>query len=201
MPDYTQGLIYKINVGDDIYVGSTCNFDDRKKNHKKKVYNEKSKQYNRKLYQTIRENNGQFNMELLHHFPCNNKTELHQEEQRVLNELNPELNIYRAYQSVEERRAYNKRFRENNREKIKQQSKIYREANKEKIKQQSKIYIENNKEKLKEQQRKTKTKRVKCPYCSKEMNNGCLTDHKKKHCKSIERKQVAWVGMTQAFQS
>ena len=52
--------------------------------------------------------------------------------------------------SKEERRAYDKAYKEANKDKIKEQSKAYREANKEKIKEQDRAYREANKEKIKE---------------------------------------------------
>ena len=42
MPDYKKAIIYKITTGDNIYIGSTCNFTKRKWAHKNSIYNEKS---------------------------------------------------------------------------------------------------------------------------------------------------------------
>tara|TARA_R110002153_G_scaffold140460_1_gene291430 strand:- start:128 stop:679 length:552 start_codon:yes stop_codon:yes gene_type:complete len=169
MSDYNNGLIYKITVTDDyIYVGSSCDFDERKRDHKSHIYNENSVKYNRKLYKTIRENNGQFNietdMEILHYFPCNNKTELEEEEQRVMNELNPKLNMIKAHRTAEEIK-----------ETIRVNIKKWREKNIEEVRKSNRI---------------RQRKRVNCPFCNKEMRYDSLTNHKKNHCKSIARTEV-----------
>ena len=62
MPDYKKCVIYTIRTGEGLYVGSTCNYNNRKYNHKSTMNNEKSKGYNYKLYQTIRENDGAWDM-------------------------------------------------------------------------------------------------------------------------------------------
>ena len=184
MYDYNNALIYKITVTDDyIYVGSSCDFDGRKINHKAIIYNEDDAKYNLKLYTAIRENDGQFNietdMEILHYFPCKNKRELAEEEQRVINELNPKLNMCKAYLSFEEKRAYKKRWKKENKELVIASDRRCKLRNKEKIKERY-------------------SKRVKCPYCSKEMANGSLSRHKKKWCKSIARNEVPSVEQVQA---
>ena len=62
MPNYENGLIYKLCCKDanitDIYVGSTTNFKQRKKEHKADCHNENNKNYNRPVYKFIRENGG-----------------------------------------------------------------------------------------------------------------------------------------------
>tara|TARA_R110001599_G_scaffold81062_1_gene218876 strand:- start:191 stop:649 length:459 start_codon:yes stop_codon:yes gene_type:complete len=53
----------------------------------------------------------------------------------------------------EERKEYNKEWRENNKEKIEEYKKKWSENNKEEIKENKKKYYENNKEKIIEQQK------------------------------------------------
>ncbi len=48
--------IYKMNVKDKYYIGSTENIRERITNHKKSCYNIKNKKYNLKVYKYIREN-------------------------------------------------------------------------------------------------------------------------------------------------
>jgi len=56
--------------------------------------------------------------------------------------------------TTEQRREYNKKYREENKEKIKEQRKKFREKNKEKLKKQKNKYYKENKEKLKKKHKK-----------------------------------------------
>ena len=60
-------IFYKICCDDcdDIYVGSTCNFNNRKRQHKGRSSNENDKEYNLKIYKTIRENGGWDNWRMI----------------------------------------------------------------------------------------------------------------------------------------
>ena len=71
--------------------------------HKTSCYNENCKHYNCKLYQNIRKHNGEYRIEIYKLFPCDNKRELIMEEDRVMTELNANLNALRAYRTEEER--------------------------------------------------------------------------------------------------
>jgi predicted GIY-YIG superfamily endonuclease len=50
MVNYSKALVYKLECKDpditDIYVGSTCNFNRRKQQHKKNCMNENDRDYN-----------------------------------------------------------------------------------------------------------------------------------------------------------
>jgi len=104
MADYSKGFIYIITTGDDFYVGSAVDLKRRIREHKSRIFNENNEGYNFKYCKKIRENNDVLNMEIYKHFPCNNKRELEQEEQRVMDELKPTLNEKDAYQTKEELR-------------------------------------------------------------------------------------------------
>jgi hypothetical protein len=60
--DYSKGFIYKLCCLDvnvkDIYIGSSTNFKERRKGHKKRCNNEKQKSYNIYVYKFIRDNGG-----------------------------------------------------------------------------------------------------------------------------------------------
>jgi hypothetical protein len=62
-------VIYKIlckeTIINDLYVGHTTNFSQRKSYHKSACENPNSSTYNTKLYKTIRENGGWYNWEML----------------------------------------------------------------------------------------------------------------------------------------
>ena len=44
-------------------------------------------------------------------FPCNSDKELRSEEENVIKYLNPNLNTYSAFQSVEEKKEYHKEYK------------------------------------------------------------------------------------------
>jgi hypothetical protein len=56
--NWNRCIIYKIWKDDLYYVGSTTHFTERKAKHKYSCNNENAVGYNLKLYQTIRENGG-----------------------------------------------------------------------------------------------------------------------------------------------
>ena len=136
MADYSKGIIYTIRTDDGLYVGSTCDFKERKNCHKRCIYNENSHHYNYKLYKNIRANDGEYRIELYKSFPCENDIELRQEEERIRIELDANLNMCRAYRSEEEREKQNKEltklWRENNRDEINAYNKEWYEKNRDK---------------------------------------------------------------------
>jgi hypothetical protein len=140
--DYKKGLIYTIKSGDSIYVGSTTDFRRRKSKHKCCIYNEKQTNYHLKLYQTIRENNGVWDMQPYKEFSCENKTQLTIEEDRVRRELNADLNMNCCHHN---KKIYMKEWYEKNKEKKRKQNREYGkewyEKNKEKKRKQNREYM------------------------------------------------------------
>ena len=128
MTDYSKGLIYRLCCKDpkveEVYIGSTVNFNRRRKTHKHGCMNEKNKGYNFKKYKFIRENGGweNWSIELLHNYPCANRAELSMEEERV-RQLYNNINERRAYLTEEERKEDNRQWRINNKEKINEKTK------------------------------------------------------------------------------
>jgi hypothetical protein len=113
MPDYSKSIIYTIRTRDNLYVGSTTNFTDRKYKHKKSINISESK-----LYKTIRDNGGEWDMKPYKLFPCENKTELCIEEERIRCELNADLNMNVCYKHFHRKDAeYQKKWRENRKRK------------------------------------------------------------------------------------
>jgi len=127
--DYSQGLIYKIVCCNpdikDVYVGSTTNFTQRKATHKQLSRATKST-----LYQTIRENGGWDNwqMVLIERFPCAGGLDLRARERHFFEELAANLNQNyprrspEEYENQEERKIAQKLYRETHKEK----QKLYR---------------------------------------------------------------------------
>ena len=97
MVNYKNGLVYTIRTGDSLYVGSTCNFNRRKQQHKTHIFSEVNKRSNLKVYKKIRENGCEWDMKPHKEFPCENKTQLAIEEERVRIELNADLNGHACY--------------------------------------------------------------------------------------------------------
>ena len=142
---FQDALIYTIKTDNGIYVGSTINFADRKRRHEFDCFNEKSKAYNYKLYKNIRENDGEYTIEIYKLFPCNSSEELRMEEEEVRKYLNANLNSIASFLSTEEikeyRKEYKKQYHQKNKEIILQNQKEYRQENKEMISQKNKEII------------------------------------------------------------
>tara|TARA_R110001592_G_scaffold21589_3_gene86834 strand:+ start:154 stop:573 length:420 start_codon:yes stop_codon:yes gene_type:complete len=131
MPDYSKCVIYTIRTGEGLYVGSSCNFVKRKSGHKQSINNENSKKYNRKLYKTIRDNDGAWDMQPHSEYPCNSKTEMNIEEERVRQELKADLNMNSCYgldidKQKQTQKEYHKSYALKNKDKLAEYKKEYR---------------------------------------------------------------------------
>ena len=166
MVNYNNGLIYKLCSKDftdkNIYIGSTCNFNERKRLHKNSC-NDITKNHI-KVYKYINDHGGwdEWDMVFIDYAPCKSKMELckiernHQDKNE-----NCTLNTNRAYSTCDEKegyqREYHREYQEKNKEKIKEYQKEWCKQNKERIKEQKKEYAKEwyhqNKERIKEQQR------------------------------------------------
>ena len=169
MPDYSKCIIYTIRTPTGLYVGSTCNYTHRKYAHKSSIHYEKSKKYNFKLYKNIRENNDEWEMKPYSEFPCENKTQMVIEEERVRRELNADLNSQSCHIDAEHQKKnfteYQKLYYQENKEQIAEKSKQYREVNKERFaekrkqnKQYQKEYYQKNKERFAEKNKQYQKK-------------------------------------------
>jgi len=155
MVNYKNGLIYTIRTGDSLYVGSTCNFNRRKQQHKTHIFSEVNERSKLKVYKKIRENGCEWDMKPHKQFPCENKTQLTIEEERIRIELNADLNGHACYGFD------SKKYRLNN-------------INKEVEKKRLKEHYEKNKEEVCE---KMKEKTI-CE-CGCEVRKNNLPRHKK----------------------
>jgi hypothetical protein len=87
MNKYSEGKIYKLidNTNGDVYIGSTCNSLRHRLNkhicHIAEFYANKKKYYCRAACIIM---NGDYNIELIKHYPCNNKHELELEETKYI---------------------------------------------------------------------------------------------------------------------
>ena len=139
MPDYSKCVIYTIRTGEGLYVGSTCNFNQRKYTHKYSLNNETYHAYNIKLYRTIRENDGAWDMQPHSQYPCNSKMEMTIEEERVRKELNADLNMYSCGNGLS-KKEYGKEYAIKNKDKFAEYQKEYAIKNKDKLKKYKKEY-------------------------------------------------------------
>jgi alpha-galactosidase/6-phospho-beta-glucosidase family protein len=200
MSDYSKGFIYILKKKDDddnenIYVGSSIDYNRRRGEHKNRCHNPNSNRYNCKAYQYIRENGGfsEWDMIIVEDYPCNNDKELKMREDEVMREVESKLNEKKVFNTDEEIKESNikrgSKYRENhkekmlerykksyydNREKMLEKNRKYYEINKEKAKEYSRNYSKNHKEK-KAEERKEK---VICDKCGCEVCRGSLTRHK-----------------------
>ena len=96
--DYSNTIIYKITCKDpivnDIYVGHTTNFVQRKRAHKQSCISDKTYNHNCKLYEVIRNNGGWDNwkMTIVNFFDCKDQYEARVKEQEYFVSLNATLN-------------------------------------------------------------------------------------------------------------
>jgi hypothetical protein len=173
--DYTM---YKIIPKDEslqyCYIGHTTNFTSRKNQHKTPCININSNKSHQKVYETIRNNGGwdEWEMVEIEKIQCKSKLEARIREQELIEEYNANLNTLNAFLTEEEKKQIKKeiteKFRIENKDKIREQErkykqehkdviseqmKIYRQENKQKIYEKTKEYRENNKEKHREWQR------------------------------------------------
>lgn len=111
-PKYqNNALIYKIVCNDpeiqDLYVGSTIDYEERQKSHKISCNDPNSKEYHKYKYEYIRANGGfdNWHFEIIEHFSCDNRTELEYQEFKYIdgNCLN-EITVKLTPEEKEERR-------------------------------------------------------------------------------------------------
>ena len=112
MPDYDRTVIYKLinyDYPDLVYVGSTTNFTKRKQHHKERCLNPNDKKHKCKVYVSIRENGGweNWNMIKICDYPCNNRREAEQEEDRYMILMKSNLHMRRPFQTPETKKEYN----------------------------------------------------------------------------------------------
>ena len=113
------GIVYKIsNTEDDrLYVGTTFgSINVRFSHHKSNVKNEDRKSSKGALYVAMRELSiDKFKIEVIETVECDNKDELHEYEQKHIDELKPVFNYQRAHTTEAIRKATKKQWHDNKR--------------------------------------------------------------------------------------
>ena len=158
--NYQKGVIYTIRSRDSVYVGSTTNFTTRKRGHKSHLHLNTQ----RKLYQSIIDNDGEWEMKPYQLFPCNSKLELEIQEEKIRQILKADLNTQSC-------RGFD--------------MKEYYQQNKEQIKSTANEFYHQNKE----QTNKRKKEKITCE-CGNCVRRGDIIRHKKsnKHKLLLEQK-------------
>jgi hypothetical protein len=196
---YQKGKIYIIGnyVDDDIYIGSTTQTLKRRFNkHKINIDNEKAK--HRKLYAKMIELGVErFYIEEIEKCPCNDVEELQKRERHYILERKPVLNIQIPLRTMEEwkkdnqehlheyerqrhinnpRKEYKKQYREDNKEKLDENSKRFREENPDYMKEYNQKYYQEKKDYFKEYRENNRDKykeKIKCE-CGKVITRGSI---------------------------
>jgi hypothetical protein len=116
---------YKIHCSepniDFTYIGSTKNISDRRWAHKSDCNNiNKPKKYNLKLYKTIRENGGwdNWNLTIIGKGIYEDRILARIEEQKYINDLNSNLNSFRAIMTKEDEKKMKDDYVINNHYKV-----------------------------------------------------------------------------------
>ena len=189
---YKDGKIYKLQLGNKVYVGSTINklgdrFSDHKSDYKRFIEGKSS----RKLASTeLFKDNLEPAMGLIENFPCAGKTELCQRErywQEILaHDTNFVLvNKYQAFRSEEEIREYHaeyfRKHSEANREHFLEYARKRYESNRE-------AYAQNyqaNREAILIRQ----SEKVTCKFCNRQLRRDCILKHQRTgKCKKFQAK-------------
>ena len=141
MPDYSHAVIYRIinkETGENLYVGSTCDYNRRMNSHKYNCNNPNSKHHNVPIYQHIREIGG---WDMVRHVmieefrDCQNKLQLIKREQEYIEQYTGTKNAIRSYRTIEQKKEYGKQHYIEHADKIKEQKKQYRIEHADKIKE------------------------------------------------------------------
>lgn len=168
-----KGYIYKIEIGDENYIGSTkSGIAKRQTNHNNALKNPKCDNYNLSLYKKLRELKVKhIKLIQLEVVDVDNIDELRDIEEEYRIKLNPSLNVLRCNKTYLSKKEYDKkRYLENKKEIDLKQYQYYQE-NKDKISVKAK-------------------EKIICPNCNKCICKSSFWNHKKTlYCKSFNNQK------------
>jgi hypothetical protein len=155
MNKYLNAAVYKIINNDYpelIYIGSTTDFRGRGYQHKADCNHPHRLMHNTKIYKTIREHGGWDSWEMIKicDYPCENRTQLEQEEGRQIKAHCATLNVNRSYTSPEVIKEQKGQYTIDNKELIYQKNKEYYQRHKERLRILKNQYNYDNKERIKQ---------------------------------------------------
>lgn len=152
------GTVYKIEIGEKIYIGSTI----KKLNERQRLHNIRLNQniIKYKLYEECRKHNvAKIICIPLKELEIEDELEIRELEQEYIDELKPSLNHRASYTGLtgltqeEYNQEYHKEYREKNKEILSEKKKQYYENNKETLLEQCKQYRKNNVELIRERKK------------------------------------------------
>jgi hypothetical protein len=165
LDDYIMYMISPKNKELDFcYIGHTNNFISRKNQHKVQAKNPNLSKSHQKLYDTIHNNGGwdEWEMIEIEKFKGKTKLEARMREQELIEQYNANLNSLKAYISEEQRNTLKKqitqKYREENKELLKEQTKKYKADHKDIIAEQMKQYRAEHKEEIYEKKKEYREK-------------------------------------------
>ena len=153
------------------YIGSCGDIKLRTQQHKTKCYNENSKKYNLLVYQYIREKKKDIELEILFCYKkeCSKRIKL-LVEQYYINQYDSVNNGLNSRNAFTNKKKYNKKYKQDNKEKIKKHNKKHYQTNKEKI-------------------NKKRNMKINCPKCNCLILKRNLKEHQRtKKCKKLSQK-------------
>jgi len=163
--DYSNTIIYKICCKDtsidDIYIGHTTHFINRKNQHKTSCININDKKYDQYVYQFIRENGGWDNWSMIQiqEHNCKNKREAEATEHFWIEKMGAKLNSNKPYAMCkEDPQLYKQKWYEEKKDYILQKAKENYESNKEEKLEYQKQYAKDNAEYIAEKQKEYREK-------------------------------------------
>ena len=174
---------YKIQVGNECYVGSTKDFKKRLQKHKSNCHCEIGRDYNIKVYQSIREVGwDKIDVMIIDKIIYNSKHEALDMETKYMLMFNAKLNSCYPKRSKEE-------YQLDNKERINNRRKLFYKENKERINNVAKEYYDDNRERLIQHQHEyyvnnrqlvSQRRKLKgcCDICGKEMRKDSIRQHK-----------------------
>ena len=152
--DYSDGKIYKLTCKDGhYYIGSTACTLSKRFGHHKFAINNKIRGGKYEYFSKVPISD--ISIELIENCPCDSKDELNSREDEFIKLSMKDplcLNTFRAFLTDEDRKEYDKKYYENNKEKIQENMKEYYEEHKEDIMNYQQFYGAINKEKVDEYQ-------------------------------------------------
>jgi len=129
-------IIYKIQIKDFVYIGSTQNYTQRKAKHRRICINDYEQRHTCLLYKTIRENGGWdcCYMTPIKEIEVETRRQAEMVEESTRIEYDAQLNMRRPFTTDEEKKDYHKDYHkayyESNREKINEYRRKWREEKK-----------------------------------------------------------------------
>ena len=132
--DYSKTKIYRLDVGDEFYVGSTV------QTLKKRLFLHDCNQKKNKILIYVKYHQvGSWKMTLLEAYSCKNRKEQMIWEQYWMDKLKPTLNMNRANGNIEYSKDKMNAWRKRNSEKLKVRHRIFYHKNKNEIRAKRKI--------------------------------------------------------------